>query len=267
MSRRDDYIDLRTAHSLAALLDLEPESYDEGDPLPLMWHLCYFLEHPAQSDIGPDGHSTTGMQTPSGTRRMFAGGRVRHQPGLRIGDHAAVTTSLTRDEVRRGRSGALRFVTHRSEITVGRQVVMVDERDLVYIPAESPRSSGSTTGERSAARPAQVSHRRLDVDPTILFRFSALTYNAHRIHYDREYARDVEHYPGLVVHGPLQALLMAELGRRHRPAAWTGFAYRLISPLFEGEGMHLTAATEGDTVTTTAASDDGQLTGTGILEP
>lgn len=233
-----DTIDPRTAGAVAAFLDLPVEQYTAGAPLPLMWHLFYFLSYPAQAQIAADGHPA-GSAAPEGTRRMFAGGRVETHRGLRVGDDAVVTGRVTDERTREGRSGPMRFVTHRSEITVGEDLALIDERDIVYLPLR-PEQSGAA--ERPKPHPAEpmspaVAHRRVTVDPTLLFRFSALTYNAHRIHYDRDYAREVEGYPALVVHGPLQVLLMAELARQTRPEPARGCSYRLSAPLFEHSGL------------------------------
>lgn len=258
-----DTIDPRTAAAVAAFLDLPVEPYTVGAPLPLMWHLFYFLDYPAQAQIAADGHAA-GSAAPEGTRRMFAGGRVETHRGLRIGDDAVVTGGVADERVREGRSGPMRFVTHRAEITVGDDLALVEERDIVYLPLRpQPDAAARSKQDPVHATGPALAHRRVTVDPTLLFRFSALTYNAHRIHYDRDYARRVEGYPGLVVHGPLQALLMAELGRQSRPEPARVFSYRLSAPLFEHSGLvvslHETAGELGasihdDAGTTTASS-------------
>lgn len=276
MSVTVDLIDERTARAVAAFLDLPLDGVVAGAPLPLMWHLFYFLAYPAQSEIGPDGHPAVGESTPLGTRRMFAGGRVTLQPGLRIGDSVTATQEITAETVRDGKSGRLRFVTHRTALgTDADAPTLIAERDIVYIPlAKSgaepaePVQYNPPQGAPSPALEADV-HRSIQVTPTMLFRFSALTYNAHRIHYDREYARVEEGYRGLVVHGPLQSVLMAELASKHWQSASTPsrFSYRLVAPLFEDEGLFVTAThDDAGGVSTQIISGDGRVTATGRLE-
>lgn len=275
MMTRTDRIDERTARAVASFLDLPLDDIAEGRRLPLMWHLFYFLAYPSQSQIGTDGHPSVGEATPLGTRRMFAGGRVVSQPGLRIGDSVTAVTDIAADTTRQGSSGVLRFVTHRTSFQPSTGApALVDERDIVYIPlASSPPSppepvqpDGATSVPQEAL--SADTHRSVGVDPTLLFRFSALTYNAHRIHYDREYARQVEGYPGLVVHGPLQAVLMAGLAEEQwRGSSPSRFTYRLVAPLFEHEGLFVSATTSGGSVTTTVMDGTGRVTAKGSLEP
>ncbi|MGJ9414484.1 hypothetical protein ACHAAC_17420 [Aeromicrobium sp. CF4.19] len=240
--RREDDIDQRTARTVAAFLNRPGDQFLEGNQLPLMWQMFYFLDRPAQSALGLDGHPAGANATPEGYRRMFAGGRVHADRGLVVGDHAIATTATISDEQRQGRSGSLRFVCQRTTIEVDGDVALVDERDIVYIPMPAVTSASA---DQPVRRP--VEHQEptrtasVKVNSTLLFRFSALTYNAHRIHYDRDYTREVENHPGLVVHGPLQALLMAELATLVQPMIRT-FSYRLVSPLHENDGLNVRAA-------------------------
>ena len=242
------------AQALAGLLGVP----GAGDELPLLWHWVYLLDRPPQDALGPDGHQARGgMPVPPGPglRRMFAGGRVwRHGP-LRIGSEATRRTWQASSARKQGRSGPLHFVTVRTEVSQGGQVVITDEQDLVYreAGADNPARSGP-----SVTAPGR--DRAVTVDPVLLFRFSALTYNAHRIHYDREYAR-AEGYPGLVVHGPLQALLMAE---QARPAG-TEYAYRLVAPLYEDDGLIVSAAQDGDAVRVSCRDTADRVTATGVI--
>ncbi|WP_229054614.1 MaoC family dehydratase N-terminal domain-containing protein [Aeromicrobium sp. Leaf350] len=235
-----DRIGADQALALAGLLGREVAPV-EGDALPLLWHFAYFLPRPAQHELAPDGHVNVGFPTPprAGLRRMFAGGRVRLERGLRVGDEAVARTAVASSTEKQGRHGPMTLVTTRTTTSVGDDVALVDDRDIVYL--ESAPAGGAAAGASSTpVEPTGDAVRSVDVDPTLLFRYSALTYNAHRIHYDREYARDVEGHPGLVVHGPLQAVLMAELATGLEPDAST-FAYRLTSPLHEGRGLHVVA--------------------------
>jgi 3-methylfumaryl-CoA hydratase len=220
------------AEALGALLDV-PVPDLETDGLPLLWHWLYLLDRPAQADLGPDGHPVRGVvPTPPapGRRRMWAGGRVRTHGPLRCGEPATRRSEVLSTTEKQGRTGPLTFVVARHRISQAGRVVVDEEQDIVYrtpsaIPIPDP----------GPVVPPGAGEWSIDVTPALLFRFSALTYNAHRIHYDRDYARDVEGYPGLLTHGPLQALAMAEAGRS---AGMRGhFAYRLVAPLFDHQGM------------------------------
>jgi 3-methylfumaryl-CoA hydratase len=275
----DDCFDADRAHAIAQLLDRRTVDLIAGEPLPLAWHFCYFLARPAQRDIGADGHPKHGIPASPqpGMRRMFAGGRVTLLPrphseatptptaGPRIGEQARILTEVTGERVRTGRAGPMQFVTTRSTISTAGLDVLLDERDIVYLPAVSsptPAASASPTPATNsasavdsnvlgAAFASASAARTVTIDTTLLFRFSALTYNAHRIHYDRSYAREVEGHPGLVVHGPLQALLMAETAADALRAVGNAalgactFEYRLVAPLYEDQGMHVLAELDG----------------------
>jgi 3-methylfumaryl-CoA hydratase len=242
------------AQALAGLLGVPPA---EGE-LPLLWHWVYLLDRPPQDALGPDGHQARGgMPVPPGPglRRMFAGGRVWRHGELRIGRSATRRTWQASSARKQGRSGPLHFVTVRTEVSQGSQVVITEEQDLVY---REPGANGQARSGQSVA--AAGRDRVVTVDPVLLFRFSALTYNAHRIHYDRDFAR-AEGYPGLVVHGPLQALLMAELAR---PGA-TEYAYRLVAPLYEDDGLIVSAAPDGDAVRVSCRDASDRVTATGVI--
>ena len=222
------------AEALAGLLGV-PRA-DEA--LPLLWHWVYLLDRPPQAILGADGHpARDAIPSPPGPglRRMFAGGRVSQHGPLRIGAEATRRTWQASSARKQGRSGPLHFITVRSEISQDGRVVITEEQDLVYreptggapAPAADATPAPASPDPQPQAPPAGARDWLVEVNPVLLFRFSALTYNAHRIHYDRDYAR-AEGYPGLLVHGPLQALLMAELarpcsGRRcaTTPTAWS----------------------------------------------
>jgi 3-methylfumaryl-CoA hydratase len=242
------------AQALAGLLGV-PGADEE---LPLLWHWVYLLDRPPQDALGPDGHQARGgMPVPPGPglRRMFAGGRVWRHGELRIGRSATRRTWQASSARKQGRSGPLVFVTVRTEVRQGGQVVITEEQDLVY---REPGANGQARSGQSVAVTGQ--DRTVTVGPVLLFRFSALTYNAHRIHYDRDYAR-AEGYPGLLVHGPLQALLMAELAR---PGA-TEYAYRLVAPLYEDDGLIVSAAPDGDAVRVSCRDASDRVTATGVI--
>ena len=242
------------AQALAGLLGVP----DAGDELPLLWHWVYLLDRPPQDALGPDGHQRRGgMPVPPGPglRRMFAGGRVWRHGELRIGSEATRRTWQASSARKQGRSGPLHFVTVRTEVSQGGQVVITEEQDLVY---REPGTDGPARSAQIVAAAGQ--DRTVAVNPVLLFRFSALTYNAHRIHYDRDFAR-AEGYPGLVVHGPLQALLMVE---QVRPAG-TEYTYRLVAPLYEDDGLIVSAARDGGAVRVSCRDTSDRVTATGVI--
>jgi hydroxyacyl-ACP dehydratase HTD2-like protein with hotdog domain len=232
-----DVIGVTQAAALAAVLDVPEAAPADGDALPPLWHWLYFLDWPAHRELGEDGHPAAGHFLPPipRRRRMIAGGRLRVHAPLRLGRAAERASALADVVTKRGRSGEMVFVTVRHEIRQGGTLCLVEEHDLVY---RSGDRQSSSTVERPTGSPRTGSPWRLPfvADPVLLFRISALTANAHRIHYDERYAREVEGYPGPVVHGPLLALLMAELVRRHAPDRTVHtLRYRLRRPVFAGD--------------------------------
>jgi 3-methylfumaryl-CoA hydratase len=250
------------AEALGGLLSVTGSSFGA---LPLLWHWVYLLDRPATAVLGADGHQARGgMPVPPGPglRRMFAGGRAWRHGALRIGAEATRRTWQASAAVKQGRTGPLHFVTVRTEISQGGTVVVSEEQDLVYREAAS---SGTALAPAAAGTPVPAGDGDwvVEVDPVLLFRYSALTYNAHRIHYDRDYARS-EGYPGLLVHGPLQALLMAELARRSG-VSFGEYSYRLVSPLYDGQGLVVSAFPDGEAVRVSCRDAAGRVTATGVI--
>ncbi|GIM69135.1 hypothetical protein Pve01_91150 [Planomonospora venezuelensis] len=277
ISQRIDRIDEDRARALAGLLDFPPDDIHEieaGRLLRPMWHLPFLLARPAQSDLGSDGHPRVGEVVPPapGLRRMFAGGRVRLTPGLRIGDDAVATTAASPSRERVGRSGRMHFITLTTTVEQDGATALREERDLVYLHHRASKG-GAARVRIDVNEEIGPVVQEVPVDETLLFRFSALTYNAHRIHYDRDYARDVEGYEGLVVHGPLQALLMAEVATQAVvgcPTAGTAvpmeFTYRLVAQLSESDGLLLHRGTVSDQGVAVAIADrSGRMTARGHL--
>jgi len=293
---RTETLAVEPAYALGGLLGVPVPDVAGGAGLPLLWHWCYLLDRPAQADLGPDGHPVRGVlpaPPAPGRRRMWAGGRVRASGVLRCGEPATRLTRVLSMTDKVGRTGPMTFVVVGHQIVQRDQVVVDEEQDIVYRAPAAAAAGGSAAGhggggaEGPAARfaeaadaaeaavvPAGDGEREIPVSPTLLFRFSALTYNAHRIHYDRDFARDVEGYPGLLTHGPLQALAMAEAARASEsvgaaasaaPARERYFEYRLVSPLFDHQGM-IVSATAGEAATSTAVRDRyGRRTAQGTL--
>lgn len=225
-------MDAARATALAATLGV-PTAFAQGDALPPFWHLAYFWDpHPPEA-LGRDGHPTTGGLIPDMglPRRMWAAGGVSfHQP-LRVGipaDCVTVREAVTRKQ---GRSGPLGFVRLRHDIRQRRGLCITEWQELVYRPDRAPNEAAPAS---PVARTDEDYAEPFVADPTVLFRFSALTFNGHRIHYDVDYARAVEGYAGLVVHGPLLALLLAALAER-KLGSLRDFRFRATAPLIHGE--------------------------------
>ena len=221
------------ALALAATLDRDASGLERGDPLPPLWHWIYFTPKAPAREIGADGHPRRGGFLPpvSLPRRMWAGGRREFRQPIRIGDALTRTSTIADVRRREGRSGTLVFVTVRHEIGRDGLVLLTEEHDIVYrdLPrpdAPAPEPERAPTDESTA--------RRVVPDPVLLFRYSALTFNGHRIHYDRSYVTEIEGYPGLIVHGPLIATLLIGEAERQRPGLRVGrFEFKAVHPLFD----------------------------------
>ena len=258
------------AYALGDLLGVPVPDLGNGEGLPPLWHWVYLLDRAAQADLGPDGHPVRGtLPAPPGPgrRRMWAGGRVRTSGPLCCGEPATKRTRVLAVTDKDGRTGRLTFVTVGVQVVQGGAVVVDEEQDIVYRDA----AAGAAGPPPSPEGPPPVvaagaGEREIEVSPALLFRFSALLYNAHRIHYDRDYCRDVEGYPGLVTHGPLQALAMAEAARAAGRTGDAAFSYRLVSPLFDDQGLVVSAVPGPGGTTATAARDRyGRQTATGTF--
>jgi 3-methylfumaryl-CoA hydratase len=229
---REDVVTPVPVAALAATLDRDDPAPAPGTPLPPLWHWLYFLPLHRQSELGPDGHAKRGGFLPPVPlpRRMWAGGRFDFRRPLRVGDAIRRTSTVADVGLKEGRTGPLVFVLVRHEIATGEGVALVEEHDIVY--RDLPEAAETAPAPRPARTDAAW-RRDIHPDDVLLFRYSALTFNGHRIHYDRRYVTEVEGYPGLVVHGPLLATLLADLVRRHTAAPMTAFRFRAVRPLFD----------------------------------
>lgn len=226
---RADQVTAAPVAALSATLDRDDPPPQPGDPLPPLWHWLYFLPVHRRSELGPDGHPHRGGFLPPVPlpRRMWAGTRFEFHRPLRIGETVTRTSRIMEVKRKEGRTGPLVFVVVRHEIGDA----LSEEHDIVY--RDHPKPGDAAPTPPPAPEPAEW-ERAVHPDDVLLFRYSALTFNGHRIHYDRRYATEVEGYPGLVVHGPLIATLLTDLLRRHRPDARVArFAFRAVSPLFD----------------------------------
>jgi 3-methylfumaryl-CoA hydratase len=260
-----DLLDPGPVRRLAGLLDLQGADLDSpGAALPPFWHWLYFLEAAPQSALGPDGHPLSGIPSPPGPgyRRMFAGGRLTIRHPLRLGRPATRQLTVQRSQQKQGRAGTLTFVTTAAAIEQDGRLAISEEQDIVYLPGDA--RPAARTEAAPAGEPAGELLLTFAVDPVVLFRFSALTYNAHRIHYDRDFAL-ADGHADIVVHGPLQALLMAEALRREgADLERRTLSYRLQAPAYGAQ--HLTVwrtagqrleVRSGDGRTTASAQIDG----------
>ncbi|MDT8345990.1 MAG: MaoC family dehydratase N-terminal domain-containing protein [Thermohalobaculum sp.] len=224
------------ANALIATLELDRPALGPGDALPPFWHWLHFLEARPRSELGADGHPATGGFMPAvrQPRRMWAGGRVAFHDPLPLGAPATRRSTIADVAEKTGRAGEMTFVTVRHEIAGRAGLAVVEEQDIVYRfdPADddAPRPAPREAPAGEAAR------RDWSCGPVELFRYSALTFNGHRIHYDADHARATEGYPGLVVHGPLLATLLLDLaGAMAGDGAIRRFSFRALAPVFAGE--------------------------------
>ncbi|MEO8407512.1 MAG: acyl-CoA dehydrogenase [Oxalobacteraceae bacterium] len=260
----DDLITVGAATALAATLD-RPLVFAPGSALPPLWHWIYFWSAAPQAELGSDGHPQRGGFLPPVPlpRRMWAGGRLKFGSALPIGAVATRASRILNVSAKSGASGNLAFVTVLHEIAhagAGEgKVAITEEHDIVYRAMPQP-GSAAPAGKPA---PADASwSRTVTPDPVLLFRYSALTFNGHRIHYDRSYATGVEGYPGLIVHGPLIATLLVDLLQRHLPDAQLAeFNFRAVGPLFDTEPFTVCGQPDPDgrTVRLWAKNSRGEL--------
>jgi 3-methylfumaryl-CoA hydratase len=231
--KSDDVLTPVPAAALAATLDYEPQQPNAGDPLPPLWHWLYFLPLYPISRSGPDGHSARGEFLPPVPlpRRMWAGSRFEFQHPLRIGATVSRVSRIADVSAKQGRSGPLVFVAVRHTISDADGIALTEEHDIVYRENAAP---GASPAPPQLAEVNAEWSREIEPSPVLLFRYSALTFNSHRIHYDRRYVTETEGYPGLVVHGPLIATLLLDLLRRNlTEATVTRFSFRAVRPLYD----------------------------------
>ncbi|MGV3729655.1 MAG: acyl-CoA dehydrogenase [Sphingopyxis sp.] len=245
---REDVASAAPLAGLAALLDHDVSPWAPG-MIPPLGHWLYFLPTARQSAIGEDGHPRRdehGLLPPVPLpRRMWAGSRIDFLAPVPIGAALTRVTTIGAIKPKRGASGDLLFVTLRHEISADRVAAIREDQDIVFREAASATSAPAAAPATVVAPEPADAVRSVTPDPVLLFRYSALTFNAHRIHYDRDYARDVEGYPGLVVHGPLIATLLMDHGLRAGLIP-RSFAFRAEAPLIDGAPFDLCLAHDID---------------------
>jgi 3-methylfumaryl-CoA hydratase len=230
------------ARALAATLNnADSSSVSDGREIQALWNWLYFLTPAPTDQLGVDGHPHRGGFLPPVDlpRRMWAGSRCVFHTPLHIGDKLAKTSTIVKVSEKTGRTGTMVFVTVRHVIRCGDQIALEEEQDIVYLAIPEKFSPPEAT-------PLPPCDWQVDqaVDPVFLFRFSALTFNGHRIHYDRTYAMEVEKYPGLVIHGPLQAILLFDAACRRNPDKRPAtYSFRGLRPLFDFDTVTLNGRT------------------------
>ncbi len=260
----EDLVTPAPLRALSATLDRDDPLPQAGTELPPLWHWLFFLPHHRQSEIGPDGHAKRGGFLPPVPlpRRMWAGGRLHWHAPLRVGDDVKRVSTIESVTHKSGRTGDLLFVLVKHEVHNAQGLCLLEEHDIVYRPAAQASDPVPTP---VAAEKNATWQRDLVPDDVLLFRYSALTFNGHRIHYDRKYVTEVEGYPGLIVHGPLIATLLVDLVRRHTKRPIRSFEFKALRPTFECADQRILRVcgepdVNGSTVRLWAQDHEGWLT-------
>lgn len=240
-----DIVAADLAHRYHATMDMPGEAPKQGKPVPRLIHFCLAQPAVATAGLGPDGHPDRGGFLPPVPlpRRMWAGGALTFHGDLRVGDEIRRISRVEDVSLKEGRTGLLCFITVRHDIETNGCLLIEERQDIVYRGVGSPDDVGKAPPVAEQGEHQQ----QMRAGPLLLFRYSALTFNGHRIHYDRRYAAEAEGYPGLVVHGPLQAALLCNFATRLRGAQPKHFAFRGVSPLSDDEAfvLHARAGEEG----------------------
>lgn len=258
---RVDRLGAGMAARMHATLGLDGPPPGVGDSLPPAWHWLLFAEAKPPAELGRDGHPMRGGFLPPVElpRRMWAGGRIAFEAPLPIGAEIMRRSTIKDVTEKSGKSGALCFVTVRHEFSSDGVVGLTEEHDIVY--REDPAPDTSAPVPPAAPDNAEVTET-ITPNSTLLFRYSAVTFNGHRIHYDVDYCREVEGYPGLVVHGPLVATFLLGLAERSAGEV-AAFSFRAISPLFDTAPFSISCKRDGNALKLWAANPDSKLAMTG----
>lgn len=245
------------AAALAATLDRD-DVFALGDALPPLWHWVYFLNLHKSAELAENGHPAHASFLPPIPlpRRMFAGARLRMHRPLRLGESARRVSTIADVSAKQGRSGTLIFLQLHNAFDVAGEVVLVEEQDIVY----RSLAAAAPAAQAVRRRPGDVVWtREFSADEKLLFRYSALIFNAHRIHWDRPYTQARAGYPGLIVHGQLIATLLADLVRRNSARPMVAFRFRSVSALLEHTRCRLCGIPQGDDVVLWAEDEHGTL--------
>jgi 3-methylfumaryl-CoA hydratase len=254
-----DIVTAQLAKGLRATLFQDVGEPKTGDTAPFTVHWCLAQPVFPMSMLGPDGHPTRGGFLPPVPlpRRMWAGGELEFLDPLRVGDEAKRTSKISDVTMKTGSTGTLCFVSVEHVVTTPRGIAIRERHDIVYRDI-----GGAPAAPKTPPSPPVAKHRETHVsDPVLLFRYSALTFNGHRIHYDRDYVTKVEGYPGLIFHGPLQAAFIVELAAKlHNGQPPARLVYRGVQPLFEGGEFSVNANDNAGSVELWIANAEGRPT-------
>jgi len=259
-----DIVTAQLVKGLRATLFQEVGEPKTGDAAPFTVHWCLAQPVFPMSMLGPDGHPTRGGFLPPVPlpRRMWAGGELEFLDPLRVGDEAKRTSRIADVTVKSGSTGTLCFVAVEHVVTTPRGVAIRERQDIVYRDMDRSLGGAPAAAAKAPPPPPVAKHRESHVsDPVLLFRYSALTFNGHRIHYDRDYVTKVEGYPGLIFHGPLQAAFIVELAAKlHNGQPPKKLSYRGVQPLFEGSEFSVNANDKDGGLELWTANAEGQPT-------
>jgi 3-methylfumaryl-CoA hydratase len=258
----NDTIGATPVVALTATLDHPAAPVPAGTALPPLWHWLYFLPMHRQSEIGADGHAKRGGFLPPVPlpRRMWAGSQFEFRAPVRVGDAVSRTSTIDDVTTKEGRTGRLVFVKVRHELRCNGAAdpAIIEFHDIVY--REAQRQDDVAPSPQAAATDAPW-QREIVPDDVLLFRYSALTFNGHRIHYDRKYVTEVEGYPGLIVHGPLIATMLMDLLHRNAPDVEVAtFRFKAVRPTFDLHPFRVNGLRDGNTVKLWAQDHEGWLT-------
>ena len=256
-SESSDHIDSRPANLMNLLMDKQGR-YNGGDALPALWHWLYFLEGGTQSKLGRDGHLKLGAFLPpvSLPRRMWAGGRLEFGNPLKIEEHVGKYSTIKNVSIKHGKSGKLCFVSVEHLYKVNNETRITEIHDIVY--RDKPDPGATPTPISVTQRPDWTV--TINPDPVMLFRYSALTFNGHRIHYDRDFCVKEENYPGLVFHGPLTATLLIDQAIKQQPGRIIKhYSYKAVSPLFDIAHFTLNGKSSENSTRLWASNADNNL--------
>ena len=215
-----------------------------GQILPPLWHWCAFPPTAPMDELGADGHPALGQFLPPSDlrRRMWAGGSLNFYAPLRVGERLQRRSVLRSVKQKEGKTGPMMFVQVDHKVYGERGLAVEERQDIVYLQIPSIYAPPA----KQPLPVAPVLHRVVPMSETLLFRYSAITFNAHRIHYDQAYAREIEHYPGVVVHGPLQATLLMQAACAHKGRCPVQFDFRGVHPVFHGDALDIMATEDED---------------------
>jgi 3-methylfumaryl-CoA hydratase len=258
----EDEIGLTAVRRIAGMLDLDPDSFRPGMELPPHWFTMFFAEVARQSDIGSDGHPRKGLFLPPIPlpRRMAAGRRVRIMGRLKVAEPAQKRAEVVAIEPKHARTGDMILLTMRHTIEARGATIAVDEFDAVYREAAKPAETAAAPAAPTPAPADAAWSHRAHLSEALVFRYGAVTWNAHRIHYDADYTRKEEGYPHTVQNGGLTMQLILDAALKRAPGELTGCTARLARPLWVGETVTLAGrAASGDKMSCWAANSKGEL--------